>query len=163
MIRHFITLFVFLTAVSFAASTVAARCYTKGNANLRIEPSVYYPRIAIIPDDSPVINFYCTDGWCNVRWHAYRGWISKRYLRLTFCHPRMSAPPPGVYFDFEFRDRRWRDRHGRWHKARPYPRGKKKSIRRRWNRDHDLWHQQNDVSGKGTIRRRNCPPYRDCN
>ena len=164
MIRHFIALLVFLTGLLFAASAFAAKCYTTGNANMRTGPSVYYPRIAVIPDDSPVTNYYCTQdqNWCDVRWHAYRGWVFRGYLRFTFCQPRMSAPPPGIYFNFDFRDRRWRDGHNRWHKAKPYPRREKKIIRRDWNSDHDRWHQKNSVSRKRIIRRRNCPPNRDC-
>jgi uncharacterized protein YraI len=144
MINRSLALLVLLSGLFFTASAFAANGYTTGNVNMRTGPSVYYPRITVIPVGSPVIIYRCTQGqrWCSVRWHGYRGWVSRRYLRFGDYRPRIYAPPPDIYFDFDFREPRWRDRHDRWHKARPYPRRKKKIIRRKWNRDHDRWHKK---------------------
>jgi uncharacterized protein YraI len=143
MITRSIALIVFLTGLFFAASAFAANGYATANVNMRTGPGVYYPRITVIAAGSAVSIYDCTHGhrWCSVGWRGYRGWVSGRYLRFIGYRPRIYAPPD-IYFDFDFREPRWRDRHDRWHKARPYPRRKKRIIRRDWNRDHDRWHKK---------------------
>ena len=187
MFNRSIALIVFLTGLLFATSAYAANGYTTANLNMRTGPSVHYPRITVIPVGSAVSIYDCTPGhrWCSVGWRGYRGWASGRYLQFVDYRPRIYAPPD-IYFDFDYREPRWRDRHDRWHKARPYPRWKKKIVRRKWNRDHDRWHKKqrkpkaksyprrkkkivrrdwrktNKVYRKREIWKRRCPPGRDC-
>ncbi len=143
MTNRSVALLVLLSGLLFSASAFAANGYATANVNMRTGPSVYYPRITVIPAGSPVTIYHCTQAlrWCNLRWRAYRGWVFARYLEFDDYRPRIYVPPPAIYFDFDFRERRWSDRHRRWHKARPYPRRKKPVIRRDWNRDHDRWHK----------------------
>jgi len=190
MISRSLALLVFLFGLLFAASAYAANGYTTGNVNMRTGPSVYYPRITVVPVGSAVSIYDCTQGrrWCSVGWRGYRGWVSGRYLRFSGYRPRIYAPPTDDYFDFDYREPRWRDRrdrrykarpyprrkkkivrrdwnrdHDRWHKSKPYPRRKKKVVRRDWNRSHDRWHKKNSGSRKRIIRKRRCNPKRgDC-
>lgn len=187
MINRSLALLVFLSGLLFAASAFAANGYTTGNVNMRTGPGVQYPRIAVVPVGSPVTIYECTRSrrWCSVRWHRYRGWVSGRYLRFGDYRPRVYVPSPDIYFDFDYREPRWRDRrdrrpkskshprrkkkvvrrdwnrdHDRQHKSKSYPRRKKKVLRRDWNRDHDRGHKKNSGSKKRIVKKWKCNPKR---
>lgn len=164
--RRLIAVLIFAAAAAACTPAAARTARTTADVNMRAGPSVRYHRIAVIPAGSRVDVRYCLDrrAWCRVRWRGLGGWVSRRYLSFAGYRPRYySEPPiyyprpPGLYF--EYRDRRWRDGHDRWHKKRPYPR--KKSDRRKWNRDHDRWHRRpprKTVRKKATKRKQ--PPKR---
>ncbi len=71
----------FLTGVSIAQAGWDA--YTTADVNMREGPGNRYRVIVVIPEGEPVHVHGCPGSWCDVEWHAYRGYVFGQYLSST--------------------------------------------------------------------------------
>ncbi|WP_137387793.1 SH3 domain-containing protein [Rhodoligotrophos defluvii] len=114
----------------------AANGYTTGTVNMRAGPGTDYPRVATVPEGSPVTIHGCTAGyrWCDTSWRNQRGWISANYLNWASYRGRsvylpnyagvIGVPVIGFYFDDYWYDyyryRPWYKHRHRWHHRPPH-------------------------------------------
>lgn len=151
-----------VAAVLFAApvAALAQNGVTTGDVNMRAGPSTDYPRVATIPEDSPVRIHGCLNGynWCDVNWRGNRGWVSGAYLNYSYNDryvvvedwgPRIGIPiiSFGVqdYWSRYYRDRPWWSERNVW-------------FRSDWDRRGDRWR---DRDGRGDWRDRDGRRDRD--
>lgn len=116
-----------LIAAPVAAS--AQNAFTTNDASMRAGPGVEYPRVAVIPEDSPVYIHGCLRGfnWCDVGWRRERGWVNGNLLSYAYggdyvsvdeWGPRIGLPIISFevrdYWTRYYRDRPWWERRSRW-------------------------------------------------
>lgn len=83
--------FAALPALAQAASGVST-----ANVNMRSGPSTQYPAVVVIPRGMPIEVHGCleTANWCDVSFARGRGWVSGRYIQMTYGGNRVYVDQP---------------------------------------------------------------------
>lgn len=89
-----------VTAAFLAIPTIAMAAWGQvtGNVNLRTGPSVQYSRILTLPAGASVwVNGPAGNGWLNVRYGNWTGYVSGNYVAGVYAGPRPPVYRPPVY------------------------------------------------------------------
>lgn len=111
------------------AAAAAQTAIVTTDLNLRAGPSVEFPVVIMLPEDSRVRVHGCiTDyDWCDVSWDGARGWVNGSYLQhryrdrdvvLSEYGSELDIPiitfRVGTYWDSYYRGRPWYGQRTRW-------------------------------------------------
>lgn len=148
-----------LFSVALPTMALAARGYTTADVNLRAGPGTGYPIVTTVPDGARINIHGClsSEDWCDVSWHALRGWIASDYLNYFYNGSYVYLPDyftvvnvPVVsfvldtYWGHYYRHRSWYHRRAYWvrywhrhrHHHRPVVRHRHHRVETRRQRQH---------------------------
>ncbi|HXF54361.1 MAG TPA: SH3 domain-containing protein [Hyphomicrobiaceae bacterium] len=135
--------------------------------NMRAGPSISFPVVEVIPDNSQVTVFGCVRDyeWCDVVWRDARGWVSASYLEHlsdgTYVPIVEYGPTVGLpivtfsvetYWDRHYRHRPWYRERVRWYRFWRDERRDQRADRRRERRDEGT--ERRESRREGLIERR---------
>lgn len=84
-----------LMLLAASQAQAASSAYATANVNLRAGPSTSYPVITQIPAGASLVDNGCLAdySWCDVSFGNNRGWLSARYMQVSYQGQRQTLSP----------------------------------------------------------------------